>query len=62
MAVTVTKNVDIYLNALDRTILYNGIRKQISDSYWETNITPLLYDISVYKLNYIFYIRFKLIF
>ena len=62
MAVTVTKNVDIYLNALDRTILYNGIRKQISDSYWDTNITPLLYDISVYKLNYIFYIRFKLIF
>ncbi len=45
MAVTVTKNVDIYLNALDRTILYNGIRKQISDSYWDTNITPLLYPL-----------------
>ena len=42
---TATKNVDIYLNALDRTIQYKGIQKQITDSYWESDISPLLYPL-----------------
>lgn len=39
------KNTDVYLNALERTIQYKGIRKEISDSYWDTNVTPLLYPL-----------------
>ena len=42
---TATKNVDIYLNALDRTIQYKGVQKQITDSYWESDISPLLYPL-----------------
>ena len=42
---TAIKNTDIYLNALERSIQYQGIRKDISDSYWESDITPLLYPL-----------------
>tara|TARA_Y100001970_G_scaffold291950_1_gene431179 strand:+ start:13419 stop:14396 length:978 start_codon:yes stop_codon:yes gene_type:complete len=40
-----TKNTDIYLNAIERSIQYQGIRKDITDSYWETDISPLLYPL-----------------
>ena len=40
-----TKNTDIYLNAIERSIQYQGIRKEISDSYWESDISPLLYPL-----------------
>ena len=42
---TAIKNTDIYLNALERSIQYQGIRKDISDSYWESDITPLIYPL-----------------
>ena len=42
---TAIKNTDIYLNALERSIQYKGIRKEISDSYWESDISPLLYPL-----------------
>ena len=40
-----TKNTDIYLNAIERSIQYQGIRKDITDAYWETDISPLLYPL-----------------
>tara|TARA_B100001175_G_scaffold21255_1_gene15865 strand:- start:314 stop:1291 length:978 start_codon:yes stop_codon:yes gene_type:complete len=40
-----TKNTDIYLNAIERSIQYQGIRKDISDTYWESDISPLLYPL-----------------
>ena len=42
---TAIKNTDIYLNALERSIQYQGIRKDISDSYWESDVSPLLYPL-----------------
>ena len=40
-----TKNTDIYLNAIERSIQYQGIRKDITDTYWESDISPLLYPL-----------------
>ena len=42
---TAIKNTDIYLNALEWSIQYQGIRKDISDSYWESDVSPLLYPL-----------------
>jgi len=45
MATTAFGNVELYLNALDKTIQYKNIRKEITDAYWSTDITPLLYPL-----------------
>tara|TARA_B100001250_G_scaffold85089_1_gene70303 strand:- start:359 stop:1294 length:936 start_codon:yes stop_codon:yes gene_type:complete len=45
MASTALKNTDIYLNALERTIQYKGVQKQLTDSFWETNISPIIYPL-----------------
>ena len=42
---TAIQNTDVYLNALERSIQYKGIRKEISDSYWESDVSPLLYPL-----------------
>ncbi len=33
------------MNALDKTIQYKNIRKEITEHYWSTEITPLLYPL-----------------
>tara|TARA_B100001778_G_scaffold330052_1_gene331960 strand:+ start:3406 stop:4350 length:945 start_codon:yes stop_codon:yes gene_type:complete len=45
MASTALKNTDIYLNALERTLQYKGVQKTLTDSFWETNISPILYPL-----------------
>jgi len=40
-----SKNVALYLNAVERTIQYKSVQKQINDSYWETDILPILYPL-----------------
>ncbi len=37
--------VDLYVNALNRTMLRNGITKSISDDYWTSDINPILFPI-----------------
>lgn len=45
MATTSFGNVELYLNALDKTIQYKNIRKEINDAYWNSDIIPLLYPL-----------------
>ena len=45
MATTSFGNVELYLNALDQTIQYKNIRKEINDAYWNSDIIPLLYPL-----------------
>lgn len=37
--------VELYVNALNRTMLRNGITKSISDDYWTSDINPILFPI-----------------